>query len=62
MFKDYPDVVGVKELMEMLNIGRVLAYELVKGKIIKSKKIGREYKILKVDVISFLENANEVAE
>ena len=30
MFKDYPDVVSVGLLKEMLQIGQVLAYKLVK--------------------------------
>lgn len=54
IFKDYPDVVSVEQLMEMLQIGQVLAYKLVKSGAIKSRKIGREYKIPKVNVIAYL--------
>ncbi len=54
IFKDYPDVVSVEQLMEMLQIGQVLAYKLVKSGEIKSRKIGREYKIPKVNVIAYL--------
>ena len=42
MFKDYPDVVSVGQLKEMLQIGQVLAYKLVKEGEIKSRKVGRE--------------------
>ena len=54
IFKDYPDVVSVEQLMELLQIGQVLAYKLVKSGAIKSRKVGREYKIPKVNVIAYL--------
>ena len=54
IFKDYPDVVSVAQLMEMLHIGQVLAYKLVKSGKIKSRKIGREYKIPKANVIAYV--------
>lgn len=54
IFKNYPDVVSVEQLMEMLQIGQVLAYKLVKSGEIKSRKIGREYKIPKVNIIAYL--------
>ena len=44
----------VKELKDMLGIGITLAYRLVKNNNIKSLKIGREYKIPKANVISYL--------
>lgn len=54
MFSKYPDVVSVEQLMSMLQIGQVLAYKLVKKGEIKARKIGREYKIPKVNVILYL--------
>lgn len=55
MFTDYPDVVSIKELANMLGgIGTTLAYRLVKNKDIISVKVGREYKIPKANVISYL--------
>ncbi len=54
MFKNYPDVVNVKELQSMLGgISKKLAYHLLQNNIIKSIKIGREYKIAKADVILY---------
>lgn len=58
MFNDYLDVVSVYDLAKMLDIGIVLAYKLVKSKAIKSKKVGREYKILKTDVIAYLNDTS----
>ncbi len=58
MFKDYPDVVSVEQLKEMLQIGQVLAYKLVKSGEIKARKVGREYKILKTTVIEYVSKDN----
>lgn len=54
IFKDYPDIVSVEQLMQMLQIGQVLAYKLVKSGAIKARKVGREYKIPKINVIAYL--------
>lgn len=55
MFKDYPDVVNIKELQIMLGgISKKLAYQLLRNNIIKSIKIGRQYKIAKADVIFYI--------
>ena len=55
MFKGYPDVVNVKELQILLGgISKKLAYHLLRNNIVKSIKIGRQYKIAKADVILYL--------
>jgi len=41
MFKQYPDVVSVQQMREMLGgIGRNTAYKLLSDQTIKSKKLG----------------------
>lgn len=55
MFSNYPDVVNAEQLQEMLGISRSKAYSLLKTGKIKSKKVGRIYKIAKVNIIKFLE-------
>lgn len=60
MFRNYPDVVNVKELQLMLGgISKKLAYHLLRNNIIKSIKIGRQYKIAKDDVI-FISNRKKL--
>ena len=55
MFADYPDVVDVSGLQLMLgNIGRQTAYELVRKGTIKAIKVGKLYRIPKINVIAFL--------
>ena len=54
MFTNYPDVVNVVQLKEMLGIGITLAYRLVRERKIKANKVGRQYKIPKKNVIYYL--------
>lgn len=59
MFKDYPDIVNLKQLQIMLGgISKKLAYTLLKNNLINSIKIGRQYKIAKADVILYLTQNN----
>ena len=54
MFKDYPDVLEVKQIQEMLKIGRHQAYSLIISGKIYGIKVGKAYKIPKVKLIEFL--------
>ena len=58
MFKDYPDVVSVDILQEMLGICRKNAYLLVKQNKIHSVRVGRSYKIPKLCVVEYLLDQN----
>ena len=55
MFAEYDDVVTPKELQQMLKLGRTKTYSLLKQGKIKSKRIDKEYRIRKVDIIKYLE-------
>jgi excisionase family DNA binding protein len=54
MFRDYPDIVNVKALQEMLHIGERHAYELLKSGAIPSIRFDRGYRIPKVAIIAYL--------
>ena len=54
MFPEYPDIVTVKQLREMLGISRQLAYNLINDGEIQAIKIGTTLKIPKVSVINFV--------
>ena len=58
MFKDYPDVVSVDILQEMLGICRKNAYLLVKQNKIHSVRVGCSYKIPKLCVVEYLIDQN----
>ena len=58
MFKDYPDVVSVDILQEMLGICWKNAYQLVQQNKIRSTRVGRSYKIPKLCVVEYLLDQN----
>lgn len=53
-FSNYPDVVDVEQMSEMLGISTKTAYNLLKNGSIQHIKIGRTYKIPKVSVLRFI--------
>jgi len=53
-FKNYPDVLTVKDLCQALQIGRVGAYKLLAAGAIHSFKIGKVYKIPKDSLIAYM--------
>ena len=60
MFTDYPDIVNLDQMRKMLGgISNTLAYRMLREKKIKSKKVGREYKIPKVNVIKYMMTEQE---
>lgn len=54
LLKDFNDVLNFKEFKQALRIGKNSAYQLLKNNIIPSIKVGREYRILKADIINYL--------
>ena len=55
MFTNYPDIINIEQMRKMLGgISNTLAYRMLREKTIKSKKVGREYKIPKVNVIKYM--------
>lgn len=56
-FKSYPDVLSVDQLCEALGgISRRTVYRLLQENKIDSIKVGREYRVAKINVIDFLIN------
>ena len=53
-FRNYPDVLTVKDLCQALQIGRVGAYKLLSSGAIHSFKIGNVYKIPKDSLIAYV--------
>lgn len=54
MFKEYPDVVSVDQMGEMLGISTKTAYRLLHENRIEHFKVGRTYKIPKLHIFSYL--------
>ena len=54
MFQNYPDIVNVDHIVEMLNIGKSSVYSLLQTNQIKHVRVGRKYIIPKQAVIDFV--------
>ena len=54
MFNSYPDILSVKQLCEILDIGKNTAYRLLQSGEIKSIKIGKVYKIPKKEILKYI--------
>lgn len=53
-FSDYPDVVTVEQMAQMLGIGRKTAYRIVKSGVIPCLMVGRIYRIPKHNILKYL--------
>ena len=63
MFRDYPDVVTVEQMCEMLGgISIKTGYRLLKNGTIKSFVVGRRYRIPKLYIFEYLELVEKVPE
>jgi hypothetical protein len=52
---DYPDVITIDDLCEILHIGKIKAYELLKEQIIKNRRIGKKFIIPRQSVQDFID-------
>lgn len=59
MFKRYPDAVSLAQMAEMLSVSTKTASALIKRGDIPAVKVGREYRIAKVNIIDCLVYQNE---
>jgi len=57
MFVDFPDIVSIPQIMEMLRIGKSTAYALPRNNNIPHVRVGKKYIVPKQSVIGFLENS-----
>jgi len=54
MFRDYPDIVNVEQMSQMLHISTKTAYKLLHDDKIQYFMIGRIYKIPKLNILRYL--------
>lgn len=54
--ESYPDVLTPEEAMKVLCIGRNKIYELLQSGSLKSLKIGKQYRIPKKYILTFIES------
>ena len=54
MFREFPDVVNVAQMSQMLGISEKSAYQLLKENRIEHFKVGWTYKIPKLHIFTYL--------
>jgi excisionase family DNA binding protein len=59
MLKEYPDVVNLEQMCEILGISTKTGYKLLKEKKIDALKVGRAYRIPKLHILSYLKIGSE---
>lgn len=52
--EDYPDVLTVLEVKEILGVGKNMVYKLLTDKKIKARKLGHNWIIAKSNLIEFI--------
>lgn len=61
VFKDYPDVLDVKQVSQLLSICEKTVYKLIKDGSLPTMKVGRQHRITKVNVMKYMQVFGEVA-
>jgi len=54
IFKEYPDVLDVKQVSKLLGISTKTVYKLINNGTLPCLKVGREFRILKVAVMKYM--------
>ena len=60
MLKEYPDVLNIEQMCEVLGISKKTGYKLLQSNTITSMKVGRTYRIPKIHLIAYLRASGEV--
>ena len=54
IFREYPDVLDVKQVSRILGVSAKTVYRLIKDDSISSLKVGREFRIPKVMLMKYM--------
>jgi excisionase family DNA binding protein len=54
VFKEYPDVMDVKQVSRLLGVSTKTVYRLLRNGSLDALKIGREFRIPKVNVMKYV--------
>ena len=54
MLKEYPDVMDIAQMCEVLGISKKTGYKLLQSNVIANIKVGRTYRIPKMHLIAYL--------
>ena len=54
VFKEYPDILDVKQVSALLGVSTKTVYRLLRNGSLDSLKVGREFRIPKVNVMKYV--------
>ena len=54
VFKEYPDILDVKQVSTLLGVSTKTVYRLLRSGTLDSLKIGREFRVPKVNVMKYV--------
>ena len=54
VFKEYPDVLDVKQVSQLLGVSTKTVYRLLRSGTMDSFKVGREFRIPKITVMKYV--------
>lgn len=54
LLKDYPDVMDIEQMCEVLGVSTKTGYKLLRDQKVKCLKIGRAYRIPKAHILRYL--------
>lgn len=54
LFKEYPDVLDVKQVSKLLGISTKTVYKLINDGTLPCLKVGREFRILKATMMKYM--------
>lgn len=57
MLEQYQDVLSVDDIATILHVSKGMVYNLIHSKQIKGFLVGRKYRILKTELIRFLDDS-----
>ena len=58
MLKEYPDILDMKQVCQALAISKKTAYRLLKEGNLTGIKVGREYRVPKINMLNYLFSAS----
>jgi excisionase family DNA binding protein len=54
VFKEYPDVLNIKQVSSLMGVSTKAVYKLVRAELLPFFKVGREYRFTKVSLMQYM--------
>ena len=55
IFKDYPDIMDVRQVSELLNLCEKTVYKLIRSGSLPSMRVGRKHRITKLNLFKYMQ-------